>query len=125
MNDKLRRGIKLSDDEQNWMENLDSALDKMPEYKGIVYRSVSDFGIENVDAFVRSHVVGGAKNFPSYTSTSTSVYDETCSIQYIIQSKHGKDIRKFNDSEQEILFKHDAMFWITRIDGNTIYMEEV
>lgn len=45
LNDKLRRG-KLSANEQKHVKNLDSALDKMPEYKGTVYRSVSDFGIE-------------------------------------------------------------------------------
>ncbi len=29
----------------------------MSEYKGTIYRSVSDFGIENVDAFVKSYPI--------------------------------------------------------------------
>lgn len=92
LNDKLRRGLKLSDNEQDLVRNLDSVLNKVPEYKGAVYRSVSDFGIEDVGAFIKSHIVGGMKSFPAYTSASTSVYDEAFPIQYVIQSKHGKDI---------------------------------
>lgn len=29
----------------------------MSEYKGTIYRSVSDFGIENVDAFVKLYPI--------------------------------------------------------------------
>ena len=52
-------------------------------------------------------------------------YDENFPVQYVIQSKHGKDVRKHNEAEGEILFKRNSTFRVTNIDGNTIYMEEV
>lgn len=103
---------------------MDSALDKMPEYHGTLYRSVSDFGLGDVDAFIRSHTVGTPKLFDSYLSCSGAVYDESFPIQYVIKSKRGKDIRSYS-REKEILFKRKSLFLITKIDGNTIYMEEL
>ena len=124
LNDKLRRGVKPSKDEIKWMKDLDSALDQMPEYHGTLYRSVSDFGIEDVNMFIQSHVVGESKLFESYLSSSKAVYDENFPIQYVIRSKHGKDIRS-HSLEQEILFKRKSEFLITKVEGNTIYMEEL
>lgn len=125
LNDKLRRGIALTEDEKDWIMNLDKALDKMHEYEGIVYRSVSGFGIDDIKAFIDSHVVGGRKLFPSYLSSSLSVYDESFPIQYVIKSKHGKNINGYNQSEKEILFKRNSRFLITKVQGNTIWMEEI
>ena len=107
-----------------WTQDLDRALDKMPEYKGVVYRSLSDFGIEDVDAFVKSYKVGDRKIFTSYLSCSEEVYDESFPVQYVIQSKYGKNILKYNQTEKEILFKRNSVFWVTKRDGNTIYLEE-
>lgn len=125
LNDKLRRGEKLSEEEEQWITNLDAALDKMPEYEGTVYRSVSEFGIDDVNAFINSHVIGKVIKIPSYTSSSDTVYDEIFPIQYVIRSKHGKNIQKYNESEREILFKRNSSFRVVNISGNTIYMEEL
>lgn len=124
LNDKLRRTLKPSEEEIRWMDDLDSALDKMPEYHGTLYRSVSDFGLDDVNTFIHSHVVGESKIFESYLSSSKAVYDENFPVQYIIKSKHGKDIRQYSQ-EQEILFKRKSEFLITKIEGNVIYMEEL
>lgn len=124
LNDKLRRGIKLSVGEQEMVRNLDSALDKMPEYKGTVYRSVSDFGIENVDAFIKSYVSDSEFRSPAYISSSERVYDAGFPIQYVIESKHGKDIRIYNQGEGEVLFKRDSVFYVTKVENNIIYLEE-
>ena len=125
INDKLRKGVPLSKEEQNFIRNLDIALNKMPEYQGTVYRSVSDFGIEDVGVFIKSHVIGEPYVFDSYLSASETVYDESFPIQYVIQSKHGKDIRIYNQQEHEILFKRSSRFLITKVKENTIYMEEL
>lgn len=124
LNDKLRRGARLSLSDKKLIKNLDAALDKIPEYKGTVYRSVSDFGIDDVKGFVNSHKVGSTLTATSYLSSSTSVYDSSFPIQYVIKSRYGKDIRASNEREKEILFKRNTSFLITKIDGNTIYMEE-
>lgn len=110
LNDKLRRGLDLSEEDQEMMQNLDAALDKMPEYQGVVYRSVSEFGIDDVDGFMKTYEVGQRVVFPSYLSSSKEVYDKSFPIQYEIQSKHGKDILVHNSSEQEILFKRNSSF---------------
>ena len=125
INDKLRKGVPLSKEEQNFIRNLDIALNKMPEYQGTVYRSVSDFGIEDVGVFIKSHAIGEPYVFDSYLSASEIVYDESFPIQYVIQSKHGKDIRIYNQQEHEILFKRSSRFLITKVKENTIYMEEL
>lgn len=125
INDKLRRGAALTEQDRRLIVNLDRALDKMPEKQGMLYRSVSSFGIDDVDAYVKSHVIGIPKRFEAYTSASLMVYDASMDIQYVIESKHGKDITKWNPGEKEILFKRDTWFIPTRIEGNTIYMKEV
>ena len=124
-NDKLRRGEKLTKLEKKKIKDMDSALEKMPAYQGTLYRSVSDFGIDDVQEFINSHVPGKKISFPEYLSSSTSVYDETFPIQYVIQSKTGHDIRKFNSAEKEILFSRDSMFIVKKIVGNIIHMEEI
>lgn len=124
-NDKLKRGVKFTKEEKKQIQNLDSALQKMPTYQGILYRSVSDFGIPDVQEFLASYKPGDIKSFPEFLSSSTEVYDDSFPIQYVITSKTGRDIRKFNSQEKEILFERDAMFYITRVVGNVIYMEEI
>ena len=124
-NDKLRRGEKLTKQEEQSIKAMDSALQKMPKYEGTVKRSLSDFGILDVDEFVESYVPGELKIFNEYLSSSTEVYDDSFQIQYVIQSKNGRDIRKYNSTEKEILFERGASFIVTRVDGHTIYMEEL
>ena len=124
-NDKLRRGEKLTKQEEQSIKAMDSALQKMPKYEGTVKRSLSDFGIPDVDEFVKSYVPGELKIFNEYLSSSTEVYDDSFQIQYVIRSKNGRDIRKYNSTEKEILFERGASFIVTRVDGHTIYMEEL
>ena len=124
-NDKLRRGEKLTKQEEQSIQAMDSALQKMPKYEGTVKRSLSDFGIPDVDEFVKSYVPGELKIFNEYLSSSTEVNDVSLQIQYVIQSKNGRDIRKYNSTEKEILFERGSSFIVTRVDGHTIYMEEL
>lgn len=124
LNDKLRNNDPLTEAEQKWVKDLDSAIDKMPEYSGKLYRSVSEFGIDNIEEFIQSHVVGEKRSYPAYISSSTKVYDESFPIQFVIESKHGKDLQAINQNEQEVLFKRDSNFYVKKVDGNTIYMEE-
>lgn len=125
VNEKLRAGIELTDAEKQYIMRLDKALESMPVYEGTVYRSVSGFGIEDIDAFVASHVPGEIKTFSSYTSTGAKVYDESFPIQYVITSKTGRDIRDYNPKEAEILFERNKKFEVLRVVGRTIYMREV
>ena len=125
INATLRAGIALSAEEQAFVRDLDSALDKIPRYQGTVFRSLSDFEIEDVNKFLQSYIPGEDVEFPEYLSTSTAVYDDSMPIQYVICSTNGHDIRLFNQSESEILFSKNSRFKIKRVDGHTIYLEEI
>ncbi len=126
INDKLRRGAELERADRQFVEELDQALARLPERRGTVYRSLArGLEIEDVDAFIQSHVIGVPKRFEAYTSASTEIYDPDMEVQYVIVSKHGKDLTGLNHGEQEILFRRDTWFVPVRIEGNTIYMEEV
>lgn len=124
LNEKLRNGTSLSENENEFVKKLDSALDKMPQYKGTVYRSISSSNISDIDEFWNVHKKGYFVRYPAYTSTSTDMYDETMDIQYVITGKTGRDIRIYNENEKEILFKRNSRFYIRDVINNTIYMEE-
>ncbi len=125
VNPPLREGRPLSAQLRKQVMDLDAALEKMPIYQGTVYRSLSAFGIGDPDAFLISYSPGERKGFPAYTSAGTFVYDEGFPIQYVIQSKTGRDLRSYNPGEMEILFARGTKFRVTKVDGRTVYMEEV
>jgi hypothetical protein len=122
INDKLRNNLSLDANDMEMIKNLDSALEKLPNYEGVVYRSVNPV---NIGIFMDLHQVGKPFRFKAYTSSGTKVYDERFSIQYIINSKNGKDIRAFNEDEAEILFRRNTWFWVDTVNGRTIYMTEL
>ncbi len=123
INEKLRNGSKLGARDNKLITNLDSALDKMPNYEGEVYRSLSSVGLD-VDEYLKTYEVGKIKTYPSYFSTGTEVYDGSFLVQYVIKSKTGKDLRKHNPEESEILFKRDTKFKVTKVEKHKIHMEE-
>lgn len=125
INAKLRDGITLDAMEQMMSDNLDSALLKMPKYEGVVYRSLSSDMMSHPKSFWKEHSVGSIVSYNAFTSTSTFIYDETMDIQMIIKSKNGKDIRKYNSREGEILFNRNSAFRVTKIKNNIIYLEEM
>ncbi|MBC5786756.1 minor capsid protein [Clostridium facile] len=125
INSELRSGKQLSEEQKQFIKELDSALNKMPIYKGTVYRSLSDLEIEDIAAFLSEHTSGKEIEFPAYTSTATQIYDKSFPIQYVIQSKTGRDIQQFNPEEHEILFLHHTKFKVNKVEAHTIFMEEV
>lgn len=125
LNEKLRFGDPLNEEESSWVKNLDNALDKLPDYQDTVYRSISGEYITDKEKFEQDHAPGNVIIYSAYTSTSKQVYDENMDIQFIIKTKHGKDISAWNSDEQEVLHKRETVFYITKREGNIIYMEEV
>ena len=81
--------------------------------------------IDDIAAFWETHQTEHLVSYDAFTSASKTVYDESMDIQFIIQSKHGKDTFSWNTNEQEILFRRGTMFEITKISGDTIFLEEV
>lgn len=116
LNDKLRNGYELSDDDKTWIQNLDKALDKLPIYEGMVTRSLEFYSEEDVINFITSHQIGELKCYNQYLSTTCGeVYNDNAQVQLIIDSHTGKDNRRYNSSESEILFKRNVSFKVLNI----------
>lgn len=124
INYKLRYGIPLDKEDRAFMDSLDSAIQNLPDYKGTVYRSISSDMLDE-KSFWTKYTSGNEISEIPYTSAGVKVYDQGMDIQMVIQSKRGKDMRRFNPGESEVLFSRGTRFKVLRIDGNTIYMEEI
>lgn len=131
LNDKLRRGIDLTEFEKEWIMNLDKALDKMPEYEGNLNRSLTFLNNEDAKKFFDDFVEGKEKIFNEYLSaTKEGVYNPVGQVQiYIQNSKKGKDLAGFNDMEKEVLYNKNSIFKVIskkKVDGRYyILLEEV
>lgn len=125
INEKLRSGMPLTKEEKWLVDNLDSALEKLPKYNGTVYRSLDSSMIENLDEYWQVHSIENFVLYEAFTSSSIFVYDKDMDIQMVIKSKNGRDIRNFNPKESEILFGRDSMFQVTDVKSGVIYLEEV
>lgn len=124
INAKLRYGIPLNREDLNFVADFDAAIQNLPNYNGTVYRSISGDMLDEKRFWSKYAPGNEIKEIP-YTSAGTKVYDKGMDIQMVIQSKHGKDMRRFNPDESEILFVRGTKFRVMQVDGNTIYMEEL
>ena len=130
INEALRNGTQLDERLTKVVKNLDTVLDKMPNYEGIVTRSVS-INSEDIDYFLKAYPEGKTMKHSEFLSTTIGkTYNPEARVQIYIKSKTGKDLRKYNELEQEILFKRNVEFKVTKIDttGNyyvKIYLKEV
>lgn len=110
LNVSLRDGLPLTEQDRVLMKNLDSALEKLPAYEGKVIRTL-DFTTEEQMEFMLKHTVNAVKSYPAYTSTSTlEGYHDKPSVKMVILSHTARDIRQFNESEGEILFRRGTKF---------------
>lgn len=122
INDELRRGAKLTQEDKQFVENLDSALKKMPKYKGTLFRAVDFTGYPDCDERTEdflSYIRGGKKvTFEEYISASDNTgYNDDANIQvYIENSKRGRDIRLYNSNESEVLYERGSSFIVQNIN---------
>ena len=130
INEALRNGTDLDERLTKVVKNLDTVLDKIPNYEGIVTRSVSIYS-EDIEHFLKSYPEGEIMSHNEFLSTTVGdTYNPEARVQIKIISKTGKDMRKYNELEQEILFKRNVKFLVQKIDTTDdyyvkIYLEEV
>lgn len=125
LNAGLRGELPLTEEDEQIIGRIEKALEKLPKYKGTVYRSLQSDMIADVEKFNREHQVGKFITYPAFTSAGTEVYDDSMDIQMIIESKSGHDMREYNPLEKEILFLPGTLFKITKREGNTIWLTEL
>ena len=132
INEALRNGINLTQDQKEWVKLLDEALEKIPVYEGQVTRSLSFQlqGKEALEEFLKLYNIGNEIEYPAYTSaTIGETYNPSGEVQLTIISKTARNITTLNKREQEVLFERGKKFKVVdRYDTSKIHyilMEEV
>ena len=132
INEALRNGINLTQDQKEWVKVLDEALEKIPVYEGQVTRSLSFQlqGKEALEEFLKLYNIGKEIEYPAYTSaTIGEIYNPSGEVQLTIISKTARNITTLNKGEQEIIFERGKKFKVLQrieIKGkHFIQMEEL
>lgn len=117
VNEKLRTGALLTEEESEFIANLDVALDKMPTYEGNLHRSLMFYSGEDIKEFMNRHTIGNKVTYDEYISTTKGeIYNPEGQVQiYIQDAKNGKDISALNEGENEILYKRNSSFSIVNV----------
>jgi SPP1 gp7 family putative phage head morphogenesis protein len=115
----------------NYARLLNNALDKLPAYKGTVYRTAGAHGdLSSTDILMRYNV-GEVLEEAGFTSTTHKAMSGVGSTQYklVIKSKGGRVIDAVSryTEEYEVLFKAGTRFRVVKKDMNkrTVWLEEV
>ncbi|OYS00281.1 phage head morphogenesis protein [Lactobacillus taiwanensis] len=132
LNDRLRNGYSLTKEQKAMVEDLDTALEKLPVYtdKEPLQRSLTFIWPEDQEKFLKDALKNGYIQEKSYTSSiQHGVYDEDDGVRMIINRSHsGRDLKKFTlDGENEVLFKRNTKFILKDLyqkDGK-FYLEVV
>lgn len=130
LNEKLRQGLPLTDEENNLIMHLDSALDKMPKYQGNLTRSLLFDYEDDLKNFLKDYKAGNTIDYNEYLSTTFGkTYNPDGQVQiHIINSSKGRDISKFNSKEKEVLYQRNQKFEVIEIENQNkiinIYLGE-
>lgn len=117
INSKLYNNLELSEEDKEYISNLDEALKGMPIYKGWVKRSVYVQDSEDVEQvlsiFDNEQRIG---HWNSYLSSSLGIYDTSFKMIMKIKSKTGRNLSTLNDEGGgEILFERNTDFQLIDI----------
>lgn len=117
INSKLYNNEKLSEEDREYIQNLDNALKGMPIYKGWVKRCVYVRDSEDVSnilsIFNNEQKIG---HWNSYISSALGVYDINFKMIMKIKSKTGRNLSTLNDEGGgEILFMRNTDFQLIDI----------
>lgn len=131
INSKLYNNETLSEEDKEYIQNLDNALKGMPIYKGWVKRCVYVRDSEDVSnilsIFDNEQKIG---HWNSYISSSLGVYDTSFKMIMKIKSKTGRNLSTLNDEGGgEILFMRNTDFQLIDIKNKNgiiyVKLEEV
>ncbi len=131
VNSMLYNKLELDDYYSNIVKNLDSALKKIPKYKGTVVRTVQIYSKKQLNnllsIFDNDEGIG---SWSSYISSSINIYDDQMNLIFYIKSKTGRNLSLLNDEGGgEILFERNTKFKLMTVKKNNgkiiIELEEV
>lgn len=112
LNDKLRRGERLTAPDRKWIIDLNTALKKLPTFSGDLTRSLYFYDDQSLRGYLTTYRPGNRVCEKSYVSTTKGeIYNPDGQAQiHILNSNNGRDISMFNQSEQEVLYMPEAEF---------------
>ncbi len=132
INEKLRSGIQLNNTEKTMVRNLDSALKKMPYYKGNLSRSLYFGEPERAKVFISKFHIDDGITFSEYISTTNAseLYNPEGEVQIFIRNaKKGRNITAYNSAEAEVLYERGSKFKVKTIiktdERYNIFLEEL
>jgi len=131
INEALRNEMELTQMQEKIMHNLDSALEKMPNYNGNIVRTMQIDDDFKLRQFIDSLEVGKPYKPKEYLSFSDKLdYNLKSNVDIFVEnSKKGKDLRAYNKEESEIIYKRDSKFRVLNkklVNGkHYILLEEV
>ena len=116
LNGKLTARVELTEYQRKLRDNLDAALEKLPVYRGEVYRhyNFDDFGgFEAMRGFLKLFKKDEIVDFHSYLSCSTVRNEDRTGGKYtvnmVIQSESGRRLAGFGrNTENEILLPRNT-----------------
>ena len=123
INEKLRKGEKLTSKEELLCKNLDSALSKIPTYSGNLSRSLYFYNEKEIEDYMSRFTVGEIITSKQYISTTkgASLYNPEGQVQiFFADSSKGHDISEFKKAELEVLYDRSRSFLTVKkkkVDG--------
>lgn len=116
LNDKLRRGEQLTEDELRMRSAFTRALNKMPRYSGTLTRSLYFYDKKMLADVLDEYQVGSVFRPSQFVSATAlgELYNPDGQIQILIlNSKNGADLRRFNAQEGEVVYNIASRFNVT------------
>lgn len=130
INKKLYSGEKLTKADEKLIRDLDSALEKIPVFKGTVYRNMTFDSKESLIDFLRGHASKTNIQYLNYLSSSKVADGYEVDGDYVVHTEietlTGKDLSNVGIvEEQEVLLPRDATFDLIDIqkENGQIYIK--
>lgn len=120
----LNRELRNNSNDQDVLyirDKLNSSLDKITDYKGYVYRTLT---IDDIEKFSSNYKENNIVQYKAFVSACEHGAEKTtqqlANIKFKIKSKHGKSIKLLSNfkEEKEILFKAGSKFKIKKYKRN-------
>ena len=116
INEALRNNRELAEEQKQIINNLDNALNKCEKYKGNIVRVLDIRDKEALNKFIQQNREGQEIIFKEYLSFSDkNNYNEDANIIIYTTSKNGRDIRKYNPEESQILYFRNSKFLVENV----------
>ena len=117
INEKLRNGDELLDDEQDFISDFDAVLKKLPKFSGDLQRSLYFNSNDDVMEFLNDYTKGAMITYKEYISTTKGeTYNPDGQVQiYIENAQKGVDISSYNKDEHEVLYDRGSSFEVVNV----------